>query len=172
MARPQRPNILARVPAPRARSAALLALLALAPLGGCAQRRLVITSEPTGALVRLNDSEVGLTPCEVDFTYFGTYDVRLSKPGYEPLVTSATAEAPVHEWPIIDLAAAAIPGKKETIIPWHFVLTPTVQDTPALIERAQSLQAQVVQAAPSDDSQALSEPVATEAPATEAPTAP
>jgi hypothetical protein len=163
MARPQRPNIPAPSPTRPRRRAALLALAALALLGGCAQRRLVITSEPSGALVRLNDSEVGLTPCEVDFTYFGTYDVRLSKPGYEPLITSATAEAPLHEWPIIDLAAAAIPGKKETIIPWHFVLEPSVQDTPALIERAQSLRTQAMQAEPSEAGEAPSEPAAPEA---------
>ncbi len=98
-----------------------------------------ITSEPSGALVSLNDVEVGSTPCEVDFTYFGVYDVRLKKEGFEPLATKAEAKAPFHEWPVVDLVAMAMPVKKRTRIEWHFVLEPTVEDRAALLERAGEL---------------------------------
>lgn len=108
---------------------------------GCVERRIHITSEPGGALVTLNDVEVGATPCEVDFTYFGVYDVRLKKHGFEPLVTTAEAKAPFHEWPLIDLAAMAIPVRKRTRIDWHFVLEPTIEDREALINRAATLRA-------------------------------
>ena len=103
----------------------LLLLAASASLLACAQQRTIsITSEPAGAAVTLNDIEVGRTPVEVDFTWFGVYDVRLTKPGYEPLITTAEAEPRLHDQPGLDLLAAFIPGGTETIIDWHFTLTP------------------------------------------------
>ena len=108
-------------------------------LAGCVERRIHITSEPTGAMVSLNDVDVGSTPCEVDFTYFGVYDVRLKKPGFEPLVTKAEAKAPFHEWPLVDLAAMLVPVRKRTRIDWHFVLEPADNDPARLRERAEAL---------------------------------
>ncbi len=108
-------------------------------LGGCLERRIHITSEPTGALVHLNDVEVGHTPVEVDFTYYGVYDVRVTKDGFKPLMTSAEASAPVYEWPVIDLAAEMIPARIVTDIEWHFTLEPADHDPDALIERARGL---------------------------------
>jgi hypothetical protein len=46
-------------------------------LAGCVERTITINSEPQGALVYLNDEEVGRTPVSVPFLYYGTYDVRL-----------------------------------------------------------------------------------------------
>ena len=104
---------------------------------GCQQtRRIVVTSEPTGALVTLNDVEVGRTPVEVDFTWFGAYDVRLSKEGYEPLWTSAEAEPKLHDQPGLDLLAAFVPGGTETIVEWHFELEPLVVNQRMLLDRA------------------------------------
>lgn len=127
-----------------------LALLAAATLGACGrqERTIAITSEPPGAVVWLNDYELGRTPVETDFTFFGVYDVRLAKPGYEPLMTSREAQAPLHEQPGIDLIAAALPGVRRTRIAWHFVLTPVAESADpraaeeALIERAKALREQ------------------------------
>ena len=110
---------------------------------GCVDRRIFITSEPEGARVYLNDQDVGLTPLEVNFTWFGTYDVRLRKAGYEPLVTTAEAKAPLHEIPPFDFVAMAVPGTKRTHIDWHFELTPATTDTSGLLERAGELRAEV-----------------------------
>jgi hypothetical protein len=87
-------------------------------------RSLDITSEPTGATVYLNDVEVGRTPLEVGFTYYGEYDVLLMKDGFEPLRTRKDAVAPIYEHPPLDLAAEAMPWGGETRVPWHFVMTP------------------------------------------------
>lgn len=121
----------------------LAAIVAAGALAGCVERRIIITTEPTDALVYLNDVEVGRTPLEVDFTYYGVYDVRIRKLGYEPLVTSREAKAPFYEWPGVDLVAMAIPVTKETIIRWHFDLAPESQDTGAVIERARELSTQL-----------------------------
>ncbi len=130
---------------------------------GCIQRRITITSEPPGALVHLNDLEVGYTPVEVDFTYFGDYDVRLSKPGYEPLLTHAKAKAPVYEWPGIDLVAEALPVTFHTDVRWHFTLYPEERDVDALIERAKDLQG-AAQAAEEREQESPAPPPSPDAP--------
>jgi hypothetical protein len=103
---------------------------------GCVERRIVITSEPPGAAVTLNDVDVGLTPLGVDFTYFGTYDVQVRKPGYEPLLTAADASAPWYEWPGIDIVSQAIPPTDRTVVRWHFDLEPVDLNEAALLDRA------------------------------------
>lgn len=125
-------------------------VLACATIGGCMRRQLVITSEPSGALVHVNDVEVGTTPVSVDFTYYGTYDVLLEKDGFEPLRTSASARAPIYEWPPLDLAASAIPANIETTVRWNFVLEPVLESRvkpevheKALVERARQMRGQL-----------------------------
>ena len=90
---------------------------------GCVERRLLITSEPSGALVYLNDQEVGRTPLKVPFTWYGTYDVRLEREGYQTLETEQVAEQPWWEKPGPDLFAEAIPDKRVEIA-WHLEMTP------------------------------------------------
>ena len=85
---------------------------------GCVERRLLITSEPAGALVYLNDQEVGRTPLEVPFTWYGTYDVRLERAGYRTLQTQQVADQPWWEKPGPDLFAEAMPNKRVEIA-WH-----------------------------------------------------
>ncbi len=140
---------------PRATPAAAAAILACAAaLGGCLERTISITSQPPGALVWLNDLEVGRTPLEVDFTFYGTYDVRLELDGYEPIVTSREAKAPLYELPGIDLIAEAIPTRIEDRVHWHFDLRPTLERvlpgdraTDRLLERASAFRAQATGAA-------------------------
>lgn len=99
-------------------------LLGLA-MGGCLERRLYITSDPPGAVVWVNDVEVGRTPVQTAFTFYGEYDVRLSADGHEPLSTSRKAIAPWYEYPPIDLLAEAWPGMIKNEVRWHFLLAPT-----------------------------------------------
>lgn len=141
-----------------ARAAAWLACCAA--LGGCIERRIQITSEPPGATVWLNDVEIGTTPTEAEFRYFGVYDVRLHKTGFEPVATHKKAEAPFYEYPGPDLIAEAIPGTNETVIKWHFTLEPAkeLQGDPRqaedqLIQRAREMGAMVSMPEPKADAQ-------------------
>ncbi len=135
----------------------ILLLVCLGALGACGrqQRTLSVTTEPPGAMVWVNDVQLGRSPCESDFTFFGTYDVRLTLEGYEPIATKAEAEVPFVEQPVIDLIAAAIPGTRRTRIEWHFVLTPVAEQTgdrnaaeDALTERAKALRERMNAPAP------------------------
>ena len=120
----------------------LVMISVCASMLGCVERRIFITSEPAGARVWLNDQEVGETPVEVDFTWFGVYDVRVKKDGFEPLTTTAEAKAPLHEQPGIDFIAMAIPGTDRTRIEWHFTLEPSEGKAEGLVARARELREQ------------------------------
>ena len=109
---------------------------------GCVRRTITITSDPSGALVWLNDREIGRTPVDVDFTYYGEYDVRLVKDGYEPLVTSGKATPPVWDNVPLDLGAELWPSEIESRIAWHFALEPAASDPAALLERAASMRSE------------------------------
>lgn len=123
-------------------------------LTGCLQRTLSITSTPPGALVWVNDVEVGATPLDMDFTYYGDFDVRVRRDGFEPILARKKLTPPLQERPVIDLFAEAIPAKFEDRPAWHFDLTPlaTGANVPeaeqAAIGRANELRSRTVTAAP------------------------
>jgi hypothetical protein len=95
------------------RSTLLLAfLLALAPVG-CVTRRVLITSNPPGAIVFRNGQPIGATPVEESFVYYGTYHYRLVREGCEPVDFFPHLAAPWYQWPGIDFVA-------ENVIPYQF----------------------------------------------------
>lgn len=94
---------------------------------GCLERTICVTTEPPGALVWINDIEVGRTPLETDFTFYGDYDVRVRREGYEPIVTHAKADTPLQELPGIDLLAEAAPVRFHNRVLWHWSLTPIAE---------------------------------------------
>ena len=56
-------------------------MLLMCLAGGCVERELVVESDPDGALVYMNDQELGRTPIRRDFQWYGTYDVVVVAPG-------------------------------------------------------------------------------------------
>ncbi|MCI0675296.1 MAG: PEGA domain-containing protein [Phycisphaerales bacterium] len=106
---------------------------------GCVRRTISVTSDPPGALLWLNGREIGRTPVEVDFIYYGDYDVVLVADGFEPLLTHGKADPPL--WDIIpfDLLAELTPGRKQARIEWHYELEPRNDDPAGLLDRARQL---------------------------------
>lgn len=123
----------------------LLLLIPLVMAGCGTQRTITITSEPAGALVYLNDEEVGRTPVTVPFTFYGMYDVRLDAPGHEPLWTMQKADAPFWEYPIVDLVGETIGAENQ--LNWHFEMEPAVAaaeyDEQKLLDHARQMRATV-----------------------------
>jgi PEGA domain len=79
---------------------------------GCVERRMVIATDPYGAVVNSeNDIPIGATPVDHPFTYYGVYQFRLSKDGYETLVVQEKVRAPWYELPGLDFIS-------ENLIPW------------------------------------------------------
>ncbi|MBO6740022.1 MAG: PEGA domain-containing protein [Phycisphaerales bacterium] len=126
----------------------LLLLLSLLLLPACVQRKIRVTSTPPGARVLLNDQDIGTTPVETRFTFYGGYDVQLIMPGYEHVHELRQAKAPLHEYPVVDLAATAVPADIDHTIEWHFDLTPVPESTDPeaaredLLDRAANLREQ------------------------------
>jgi hypothetical protein len=138
------------------RTAPLLVTIACLLSVGCIQRTISITSEPSGALVYLNDEEVGRTPVVVPFTFYGVYDVRMEADGYHPLWTQQKAKAPWWETPGVDLIAEAVPrGKAE--LHWHFTMNeqPPAEevDVDLLLDHAKQLRAATTQAVEAADAE-------------------
>jgi hypothetical protein len=129
-----------------------LAATGAAACGGCLQRRIVVTSEPEGAVVWINHQEVGRAPVETGFTFYGKYDVRLRKEGYEPVAAAKRAKSPWYEYPGPDLIASALPFRFRKTIRWHFDLEPLPEPTPAnraaLVRRADEFRDRVSDSAP------------------------
>lgn len=119
-------------------------LAAVVILVGCGKvdRQMAISSHPAGALVYLNGQEVGRTPCTVDFTWYGKYDVTVRKDGYESLRTTQAVMPPWWQWIPLDLMADLTPGLKIDRHEYAYELKPITGagvDASVLIDRAQSM---------------------------------
>jgi hypothetical protein len=78
---------------------------------GCVERTITFTSQPKGALVYLNDKEIGRTPVSVPFEWYGDYDIILRKDGCEPLKTHCKIKPPWYQYIPIDFFAGVLwPG--------------------------------------------------------------
>ncbi len=112
---------------------AALILLPLPILSACLERRISVVSDPPGALVTINDTEVGRTPLTTSFDYYGSFDVQVRKEGFESVSSGRRASTPIYEIPPIDLVATALPVPLTTTKTWTFTLTPS----PASLTRDQ-----------------------------------
>ena len=98
------------------KTAAFAAVLAttVAFAVGCngVRRRLTVTSEPSGAVVYLNNKEIGKTPIATNFLYSGTYNIRCYKEGYETTEKKYTTGTPWYLWPGFDFFSENfVPGE-------------------------------------------------------------
>jgi len=71
--------------------------ICLVAAAGCVQRRMTIRSDPPGALVYVDDYQIGTTPVSTDFVYYGTRKIRLVKDGYETLTVRQPFPMPWYE---------------------------------------------------------------------------
>ena len=108
-------------------------------LTGCIERRVWIETDPPGALVWLNDTQVGRSPVDVSITHHGIYDVRIEKEGYEPLVTSADTDGPMWDTVPLDFFVEILPIDAKCDARWKFLLSPRDDSESALVSRAADL---------------------------------
>jgi hypothetical protein len=115
-------------------------------LGGCVERTLTVRSDPPESLLFLNGTEVGRTPFEGDFTYYGWYDVELRKEGYETLKIKGDVIAPWWQWVPFDLAAELVPFPLRDRQSLSYTLRPTTPqqvDPQNMLRHAESMQGQL-----------------------------
>jgi len=123
----------------------IVILIAIMFLGGCVERRLTINTEPDGAIVFLNDEEIGVSPVTVSFEWYGDYNVRISKEGYETLKTHRKLEGPWYDdFPFDFFAGALNPKRIVDTYEWTFELSPQKEPTrDELIQNAEQLKEQL-----------------------------
>lgn len=121
------------------RSLRIALICAMLPLGGCVSRMITVHTNPPGALVWLNDQEVGRTPFSRTFLWYGNYDVLIRKPGYQTLKTSAEVSPPVWQFIPLDLVTDLLPLRFERKL--NFTLSPLPPASPAaVLARGEQLQ--------------------------------
>ncbi len=109
---------------------------------GCVQRQMTIISDPPGAVVYMNDREIGRTPFTRNFQWYGTYDVVLRKDGYQTQKTYADFIAPFWQWVPLDALTDFLP--LTDVQTARFTLKPEVPvDPTALMQRGQEYQTQL-----------------------------
>jgi hypothetical protein len=128
----------------------MASLLATLP-AGCVERKITIASDPPGALVYVNDVEMGRTPVTFPFLWYGDYDVRLRAQkeidGQQReyyLHTHRKTEVPPFQWLGVDLFAELIPARFVDHKIWAFDVPEAPQPTQAdLVDRAAALRNQL-----------------------------
>jgi len=122
----------------------LVLLLVFLTAPGCVRRRLTVRTNPPGALVYVDNQQIGTTPCSVDFTYYGTREIRMVKPGYETLTVNQPIPTPWYETPGIDfISENLVPLKIRDNRNVAFNLSPQrLVPNEELIGRGQQLRAQ------------------------------
>ena len=118
-----------------------LVLVCLLLLPGCVRRRLMVRSNPPGAMVYVDNQLIGTTPCATDFVYYGTREVRLVKPGFETLTVSQPIPTPWFQIPPLDFVSENLnPRKIQDYRTISYNMVPSViVPTEQLLGRAEEL---------------------------------
>ena len=107
-------------------------------VAGCVERRLHVISEPPEAEVYLDGRQVGHTPFSMPFTFYGSREITVKKPGFGPAQTVFKLEKPWYQvFPFDFFSELVWPGR---IVDRHYCYLklppPTQVELPALIGRA------------------------------------
>jgi len=123
----------------------LLVAVLLAFSSGCVQRRMLIRSQPEGAMVTIDRQAIGQTPVSVPFTYYGTREIQLEKDGYQTIQVRQRLRPPWYEvFPISFFSNHFAMREVRDVRRLDFELIPKVQVSEyQLIERANQLRTDV-----------------------------
>ena len=123
---------------------AVILIVSTAILTGCVERKLTINTEPAGAIVILNDEEIGTSPVTVSFNWYGDYNIRITREGYETLKTHRELKGPWYDAFPFDFFAMLNPKRTVDSYEWTFELAPKHEPTrEQLIQNAEELKKEV-----------------------------
>jgi hypothetical protein len=106
---------------------------------------MTIRTNPPGALVYVDDYEIGVTPVSTDFVYYGPRKMRLVKAGYQTQTFLQPVPAPWYQYTPLDFVTEnLIPGEIRDQRVFNYQLTPQLIVPPdRLVGRAEGLRRQV-----------------------------
>jgi hypothetical protein len=112
---------------------------------GCIKRELKINSKPQGAMVTLNDEQIGQSPVTVSFNWYGDYYVRLTKDGYETLDTHKMLKEPWYDhFPFDFFVEVVWPFRIVNSYEWTFELAEQKEmSREQLLQKAEELKKQL-----------------------------
>lgn len=128
------------------RSLALGALVTSLTFGGCVERTLLFTSDPSGAHVTVNGKDVGLTPVKVPFVHNQRFEYRIEKDGYRSAVGDVTTPSTWDSVPGPDFFAENLPGRIRRQTVRHVPLEPLPRSRPRAELEAQLREAEAFRA--------------------------
>jgi hypothetical protein len=120
---------------------AAAALAICACFGGCVERRMLVRTNPPGAMLYVDDYPIGTTPIATNFVYYGVRKIRLVKDGYETLTVMQPIAPPWYEITPLDFVSENfIPGQIRDVRSLDFQLAPQAVVPPdQLLSRAEAL---------------------------------
>ena len=80
----------------------MVGLVMLMACTGCMQRRITIRTNPPGALVYMDDVEIGHSPVSQYITHYGTRTIRVEKDRYQTVEIQQRIDAPWYQIPPLD----------------------------------------------------------------------
>lgn len=109
---------------PRTAFATALALCCLL-VQGCVTREMVVTTDPPGATVTIDNTYTGVSPMTHRFAHYGVKGIRVEKEGYQPLYVEEAVRSPGYQKPGVDFVAEALwPGRLHDRQEFHYTLEP------------------------------------------------
>jgi hypothetical protein len=102
---------------------------------------MTIRTNPPGALVYVDDNEIGISPCSTNFIYYGSRKIRIVKDGFETLTTLQYVPPPWYEIPPLDFVSENfVAGRVNDQRTFDYQLRPQgVVPTDQLLDRAEAL---------------------------------
>lgn len=114
---------------------------------GCVERRMTIRTNVDsqgGALVSIDDQEVGYSPVSTGFTYYADREIRLIKDGHETVTLIQPVEAPWWDSLLVEFFVENLwPFTVRDDREFRYELPPTAQvSTGEVIQRGQQLRSE------------------------------
>jgi hypothetical protein len=105
---------------------------------------MTINSDPDGAIIYLNDQEIGRTPLTHDFQQYGNYQLEVRKDGYQTVKGTQLMEEPWWQLIPLDLVTELLPMHFEDKREYHYTMLPASTqpaDGQVMLSRAAQLRA-------------------------------
>jgi len=134
-----------------ARALCVTAVLVGTLAAGCVERTMKISTTPPGALVIVNDEEVGVSPVKFSFLWYGDYEILLRKQGYHTLRTHYRVDPPWFQLPPIDLVTETmVPGTlhDDHVLPTYELEPAEIIEPQDVVQRALDMRSRALGQAP------------------------
>ncbi len=113
---------------------------------GSVHRRILVRSNPEGALVTIDHQPIGHAPVSVPFTYWGTRQIELEKDGYETIKVKQKFSPPWYQIPPLDFVSENLwprPIRDDRLLDFQMIPLSTVNEN-QLKDRANQLRGNVL----------------------------